>query len=132
MTIVSTETTQVPNGRASVSDIDPYSDAAFIEPWNVYRELQDLVPAVWLSRYQMFALTRYDSVMRALSDAEAFSSAFGVMMNDDMNQVLRGNTLCSDGEDHRRLRRIIARPLTAKALVSLRSPYPDLVEGTEE
>jgi len=41
----------------------------------------------------MFALTRYDSVVRALKDTSAFSSASGVMMNDEMNQVLRGNTL---------------------------------------
>jgi len=40
------------------------------------------------------------------------------MMNDHMNQVLRGNTLCSDGEDHSRLRRIIMKPLTASALKS--------------
>ena len=39
MTIVSTETMKVPNGRAAVSDIDLYSDAALIEPWNVYRKL---------------------------------------------------------------------------------------------
>ena len=132
MTIVSTETTHVPYGRAQVSDIDPYSDAALIEPWTVYRELQDLGPAVWLSRYQMFALTRHDSVKRALLDAEAFSSASGVMMNDDMNQVLRGNTLCSDGEDHRRLRRIITRPLTAKAMVSLRSEITTKAEALVE
>jgi hypothetical protein len=44
----------------------------------------------------MFALTRYDSVIQALKDASAFSSASGVMMNDEMNQVLRGNTLCSE------------------------------------
>jgi len=132
MTIVSTETTHVPYGRAQVSDIDPYSGAALIEPWTVYRELQDLGPAVWLSRYQMFALTRHDSVKRALLDAEAFSSASGVMMNDDMNQVLRGNTLCSDGEDHRRLRRIITRPLTATAMVSLRSEITTKAEALVE
>jgi hypothetical protein len=27
------------------------------------------------------------------------------MMNDDMNKLLRGNTLCSDGDAHNRLRR---------------------------
>jgi cytochrome P450 len=41
------------------------------------------------------------------------------MMNDDMNQVLRGNTLCSDGDAHNRLRRVVSRPLTAVALKSL-------------
>jgi cytochrome P450 len=68
----------------------------------------------------MFALTRYDSVARALKDASAYSSASGVMMNDDMNQVLRGNTLCSDGADHQRLRHIIAKPLNPTALNSLK------------
>jgi hypothetical protein len=81
----------------------------------------------------MFALTRYDSVLRALKDASVFSSASGVMMNDDMNQVLRGNTLCSDGADHERLRRVIGKPLTPTALKSLReemtSKADRLVDG---
>src|SRR5262249_10167692 len=47
--------------------------------------------------------------------------ASGVMMNDDMNRVLRGNTLCSDGDEHRRLRRLIAKPLSAAALDALKS-----------
>jgi cytochrome P450 len=82
-----------------VSQLDPYSDDALTEPWQTYTALQNMGSAVWLSKYEMFALTRYDSVIRALKDATAFSSASGVMMNDPMNQVLRGNTLCSDGAD---------------------------------
>ena len=76
-------------------------------------------PAVWLEKYEMFAFTRYESVLKALRDWEAFPSSFGVMMNDDMNQLLRGNTLCSDGDAHNRLRRMVIRPLTLAALVSL-------------
>jgi hypothetical protein len=40
------------------------------------------------------------------------------MMKNDMNQALRGNTLCGDGTEHRRLRHIIAKPLTATDLAS--------------
>src|SRR5258708_23975758 len=76
-------------------------------------------PIVWLEKYGMFALTRYDVVVKALRDWEAFPSSFGVMMNDDMNQLLRGNTLCSDGDAHSRLRRVVMRPLTPTALRSL-------------
>jgi cytochrome P450 len=76
----------------------------------------------------MFAITRYDSVLRALKDASVFSSASGVMMNDDMNQVLRGNTLCSDGADHERLRRVIGKPLTPTALKSLREEMTSKAE----
>jgi len=87
MTMVPTQAspaTQVAHANAPISDLDPYSDEALIEPWAMYRELQGLGSAVWLRRHQMFALTRYDSVIRALKDASAFSSASGVMMNDQM------------------------------------------------
>jgi cytochrome P450 len=109
------------SSRVPASQLDPYSDDALAEPWQTYTALQDMGSAVWLEKYEMFALTRYDSVIRALKDATAFSSASGVMMNDPMNQMLRGNTLCSDGADHQRLRRITAKPLTPAALNELKS-----------
>jgi cytochrome P450 len=104
---------------APTSALDPYTDQALLRPWPLYRELREMGPAVWLEKYEMFALTRYDVVVKALRDSEAFPSSFGVMMNDDMNQVLRGNTLCSDGDAHNRLRRVVIRPLTPVALTSL-------------
>lgn len=105
--------------QAPQSDYDPYRDAALLDPWNGYRELRDAGPAVWLRKYDMYALTRYSAVRRALEDWETFSSAYGVMMNDDMNQVLRGNTLCSDGDAHEALRRVVIRPLRPLALKKL-------------
>ncbi len=98
------------------SDYDPYTAAALLDPWPGYKKLRDAGPAVWLTRYEMFALTRYDSVRRALLDWESFPSHNGVMMNDQMNQVLRGNTLCSDGAEHDALRDVLVRPLTPRAL----------------
>jgi cytochrome P450 len=67
----------------------------------------------------MFALTRHASVRNALRDWSTFASAYGVMMNDPMNQVLRGNTLCSDGADHDALRRVVTKPLRPQALTVL-------------
>jgi cytochrome P450 len=111
----------LPSNGIPTSQLDPYCDEALAEPWETYTALQSLGSAVWLEKYEMFALTRYDSVIRALKDATAFSSASGVMMNDPMNQVLRGNTLCSDGEEHQHLRRITAKPLAPAALNALKS-----------
>jgi cytochrome P450 len=93
-------TANASSGTVPVSDLDPYSDAALLDPWPVYRPLRDAGPAVWLPQYKMFALTRHASVRAALRDSSTFASAYGVMMNEPMNQVLRGNTLCSDGADH--------------------------------
>src|SRR3981189_806350 len=107
-------------GAAPWSDHDPYTDEALLDPWPGYRQLRDAGPGVWLPKCQMFALTRYDSVRRALQDGESFPSRNGVMMNDQMNQGLRGNTLCSDGADHDALRNVLVRPLTPRALRSVR------------
>src|SRR5262249_52621712 len=115
-----------------VSGLDPYADEILLDPWGTYAELQRLGSAVWLTKYQMFALTRHASVLRALRDASAFSSASGVMMNDDMNKVLRGNTLCSDGAEHQRSRRLIRKPLSPTALKSLQDEITSKAERLVE
>jgi hypothetical protein len=67
MTIVTTRPTQVADTSVAVLGVDSYSnDEVLIEPWQAHRELQDLGAAVWLTRYQMFALTRHDRVVKAL------------------------------------------------------------------
>ena len=111
------------------SDYDPYTDENLLDPWAGYREMRDAGPAVWLDRYGMFALARYDSVRRALEDWESFPSGRGVMMNDPMNQVLIGNTLCSDGEQHDKLRGVIAGPLTARAVQPLLGEFTAQAES---
>jgi cytochrome P450 len=78
--------TSAVSATTPISDIDPYSDTALIDPWSTYAELQNAGPAVWLSKYKMFALTRYDSAVKALQDSASFPSSLGVMMNDHMNQ----------------------------------------------
>jgi len=115
--------------RALASTLDPYADQALLNPWPLYRDLREMAPVVWLEKYRMFALTRYDVVVKVLRDWEAFPSSFGVMMNDDMNQVLRGNTLCSDGDAHNRLRRVVMRPVTAIAIKSLEDEVAREAEG---
>src|SRR5215813_13441388 len=54
------------------------------------------------------------------------------MMNDHMNEVLRGNTLCSDGTDHQRLRRVIGKLLSPTALKSLQEEITSKAERLVE
>jgi cytochrome P450 len=49
-----------------------------------------------------------------------FCSGQGVGFNDFINAIGLGTTLMSDGEQHQRLRSVILRPLTPKALAQLR------------
>lgn len=108
-----------------VLDFDAYADSALLDPWAGYQQMRDAGPVVYLSKYNMYAATRYDTVAHILRNPDVFPSSDGVMMNDQMNQVLRGNTLCSDGEAHDASRRIIVKPLTPKALKPLQGGIQD-------
>jgi cytochrome P450 len=110
-------------------DADLYSDDALAEPYGHYRALRDLGPVVWLEAHGVYAVARYDEVRTVLADPETFCSGQGVGLNDVLNELGRGTTLMSDGDDHRRLRSVIGRPLTPKALAELR---PQAVERATE
>jgi len=101
------------------SDLDLWSDQAILDPYPLYRELRDTAGAVLLARYGMFALTRYADVRDALHLWRPFSSAHGVMMNDHINEALRGIMLCSDPPEHDVLRGVARRPMMPRELKSL-------------
>ncbi|HUI15844.1 MAG TPA: hypothetical protein VL048_20480 [Xanthobacteraceae bacterium] len=93
--------------QAPASDLELYTDAALTDPYPIYQELRDLAPAVFLNRYGLYVLPRYDGVRAALGNWQVFSSAHGVSMNDTMNEALRDGLLCSDPPRHNVLRKII-------------------------
>jgi cytochrome P450 len=106
-------------GTVPVSGLDPYTDSALLNPWPVSRQMREAGPAVWLPEYGLLALTRYDSMRRALGLGDVLLLRHGVMMNDEMSQVLRGNTLCTNPADHDVLRRVAIKPLRPRELAEL-------------
>ena len=114
------------------TDFDVYADDALLNPWPGYRHLRELGPVAFLDRYGMYAATRYDTVTHILRTPDVFPSVEGVMMNDEMNKVLRGNTLCSDGAAHDASRRVIIQPLTPKALRPLEDDIRAQADGLVE
>jgi cytochrome P450 len=93
------------------SDIDLYTEQARIDPYPIYARLRDLGPVVYLTRYDMYALPRYDEVRAASTDWRTFSSARGVFVDPQVNAQLEGITLCSDPPEHTALRSVLGRPL---------------------
>src|SRR5687768_14512757 len=67
----------------------------------------------------MYALPRFDTLNTALADHKPLVSGQGVTMNQQMNANLKGGTLCSDGEAHMAMRRVIAKPISPAALKHL-------------
>jgi cytochrome P450 len=105
--------------NAAESRIDLFAEEVLLDPYPRYKELRDLSPVVWLPQYEMFVLPRYQHVREAMRNWQVFSSAEGVMMNQPMNDTLKGIVLCSDEPEHATLRRVVAKPLTPQAIQAL-------------
>jgi cytochrome P450 len=95
--------------------VDLWSDEAILDAYRLYGELRDTAGAVWQSKYDLFVLTRYTDVRQALQNWRVFSSAQGVMMNDPMNEAMRGILLCTDPPEHEVLRGVASADGASRA-----------------
>ncbi|OZM81328.1 cytochrome P450 [Pseudonocardia sp. MH-G8] len=102
---------------------DIYEDDALLEPYEHYRALRELGPAVWLEQHGAFAVARHTEARAVLLDTDTFRSAGGIALNEPANQAILGCTLASDGDLHATLRKVVAHRLTPRAL----RPMRDLV-----
>lgn len=111
-----------------ISDIDFWSDEVISNPYPYYKMLRDLGPAVWLTRHNAWAITHHEGVRTALANADVFSSAQGVTMNEPSNKALQDGMLASDDPAHKNLRRIFAKPLLPGAIAKLKDRLVELAE----
>ncbi|MFS8036664.1 cytochrome P450 [Xanthobacter sp. AM11] len=98
------------------SDADLYSDETLRDPWRIYRDIRDIGSVVFLDKINMYAVGRYAEVKEVLGCPSVFSSGHGVMMNEPMNQAVKGVLLCTDGEEHSAMRRVLMKPVMPSAL----------------
>lgn len=95
---------------------DLFSEETIHEPHELYREMRELGPVVWVERLGMYALPRYAEVRAGLGDDASFTSSLGVSFNDFTNGAQQGTTLTSGGAQHRQLRTILSQGLNPHAL----------------
>ena len=50
---------------------DPFSEDFFNGPWEIYRRLRDEAPVYHNTKYDFWALSRYDDVAPALKDRKS-------------------------------------------------------------
>ncbi|MFD9667299.1 hypothetical protein ACFWAY_37805 [Rhodococcus sp. NPDC059968] len=110
-----TQTSLVPH-----SDIDLFTDEVLANPYELYRELREIAPLVYLPKYEMYVLTRYEQVRAALDDWQTFSSAKGVGLNPSINGAMAGTIINSDPPGHTQLRNVLKERLAPRALSALR------------
>ena len=65
-----------------VSDLDPFAPEFLEDPYPYHDALREAGPVVWLEKYDLCAMARYQQVRAALSDWETFCSSRGVGLTD--------------------------------------------------
>lgn len=98
------------------SSLDPFSPEVMADPYPFYTKLLSADAPVYIERRNMWILTGYDEVRAAAKDHERFSSADGIAYDRSKLPILFG----VDPPDHTRLRRLINRDFTPRAVESWR------------
>ncbi|WP_405622012.1 cytochrome P450 [Streptomyces sp. NBC_00076] len=103
-----------------VSDMDIFADDVLTDPYPAYAVLRETGAAVYLERYDCWALPRYEHVRAALRDHERFSSVDSVGYEPSLNEARRGGVLATDPPEHDMLRSVLSESLAPRALASLK------------
>ncbi|WP_404429594.1 cytochrome P450 [Microbacterium lacus] len=108
------------------SDLDPFSAEFLEDPLVFHEELRELAPAVYLSRYDVHAIARYDDVHRALIDWQSLQSGAGVgLSNFTHEKPWRPPSLLleADPPRHDSPRAVLERLLSPRRLRSMESDW---------
>ena len=100
------------------------STAVHADPFPFYKTLRAEHPCFWSEEANMWVLSRYEDISRALQDWRTYSSAQGNLMDELPNRA--GATLgTTDPPRHDRLRSLIQMAVTKRALEHIIAPVGD-------
>ena len=112
--------------RVATSDIDPFSRAFLADPYPFHEQLREAGPVVRLTRYNVWAVTRYEHVHAILSDWQTFGSGGGVGISNfhkEANWRPPSLLLETDPPVHTRARTVMNRVLSPSNLRKLRGGF---------
>src|ERR1017187_3099151 len=106
------------------SDLDPFSPEFRANPFEPYARLREAAPIVWLNKYSIWTVARYDAVRAVLGDWKTFSNAGGGgFTNYFLEKPWRRPSLILevDPPEHQRTRRVLMQVLSSERLLRLRA-----------
>jgi cytochrome P450 len=113
---MSTATVDVPT-----SDYDPFTEQAILDAHRFDGALRDIAPAVYLERYDVWAVARFADVHAILPDYERCTSTNRPFFDP---KAIRPNILLTeDPPEHTRTRSVIMRSLSAPALRKMKEDF---------
>jgi len=122
-----TQETQIPR-----LDIDPFSEEFLTNPYPFHVELRDAGPVVWLEKYGIWAVARYEQVRDVMTDWESFISSAGVgLANFRTEKPFRPPSLIleADPPQHTRSRAILSRILSPKVVMQIKADFQKEAEA---
>ncbi|HEX7135370.1 MAG TPA: cytochrome P450 [Iamia sp.] len=103
-------------------EFDPYSEAFFEDPWDVYRWLRDEAPVYHHEELGFWAVSRYDDCVEVHRDTATFTSTRGVTL-DQLRSAAFGEVvdqvasiIMMDPPLHERMRRLVSRAFTPRRI----------------
>ncbi|HPE59985.1 MAG TPA: cytochrome P450 [Thiolinea sp.] len=134
------ETTGLIEGHRRISppkgvpswDMDPYDEAVLRSPHAYYRELRRLGDVVYLPKYSVFAVGRYEVTRTVFSDHQHFVSSRGVGLDDfKIAKPWREPSIIleADPPEHTRTRKVMARALSPRSVKNLENLFLQVAEA---
>lgn len=111
---------------APISGLDPFSKAYFDDPYPFQEALREAGAAVRLSRYDVWAVARFEHVRAMLFDWRTFCSSRGVGLADFEKETPwrpRSIVLEVDPPMHTRTRSVLNRVLSPAAMTALKERF---------
>ena len=112
--------------RVAASEIDPFSREFLADPYPYHEQLRDAGPVVRLTRYDAWAVFRYEQVQAILNDWQTFGSGAGVGLanfHKESNWRPPSLLLETDPPTHTRARTVMNRVLSPRNLRELRDGF---------
>jgi len=116
------------NFAATLTSHDAYLNGV---PHEIFKELRAHQPVAWTDEPDgrgFWSITKYDDVLYASRHAEIFSSRQGIRMEDmsEEETEARRTLMEMDSPEHTRLRRLVARPFTPRAVADYEDAIREL------
>ncbi|MDO8300694.1 cytochrome P450 [Lacisediminimonas sp.] len=109
-----------------MSDVDPFSLEYIMDPFAAHEQLRNLGSVVWLNKYNVWFLTRYEEVHAVLSNPKTFCSSKGLgLTNYYFEKPWRAPSLLleADPPEHTKRRQVMGRVLSPANIRKLREGF---------
>ena len=117
--------------NCALSDLDPFALDFLEDPYPYHDELREAGPVVWLEKYGVYAMARYQQVRAVLADWETFCSSRGVGLTDfATEEPWRPPSIILEADPplHTRTRGVLMSVLSKPALQALGDDFKNTAD----